>query len=130
MTFFYKAVETLGDPLKLVSHKNLAVVLENVDLKRVRLGELLEAVDHPILERAEDQLSHFSAGTRKSFHIEPRPRRLRIPEGHLEGTANASLRQGTLIREDRKCRWRSKGGPRRRCGKRQEVASKSACSAV
>jgi hypothetical protein len=83
VTFFYKAVETPGDPLKLMSHKTLAVVLENVDLKRVRLGELLEAVDHPILERAEDQLSHFSAG-----------------------------------------------GPRRRCGKRQEVASKAACSAV
>ncbi|MGY4325852.1 hypothetical protein ACVWWG_000266 [Bradyrhizobium sp. LB7.2] len=130
MTFFYKAVETPGDPLKLMSHKTLAVVLENFDLKRVRLGELLEAVDHPILERAEDQLSHFSAGTRRSFHIEPRTRRLRIPEGHLEGTASASLRQDTLIRDDRKCRWRSKGGPRRRCGKRQEVASKSACSAV
>lgn len=83
MTFFYEAVETPGDPLILMSHKTLAVVLENFDLKRVRLSELLEAVDHPLLERAQDQLSHLSAG-----------------------------------------------GPRRRCGKRQEVASKSACSAV
>src|SRR4051794_41976520 len=106
-----------------MSHKTLAVVLENFDLKRVRLGELLEAVDHPILERAEDQLSHFSAGTRESFHIEPRPRRLRIPEGHLESTANASLRQSTLIREDRKCRLRSNRAPPREGGKRARGAS-------
>lgn len=129
MTCFYKAVETPGEALKLVSHKSLAVILwENVDLRRVRLGELLEAVDHPILERAEDQLSYFLAGTRRSFHIEPRPRRHRIPEERVGSTANASLRPDTLIREDRKCRSRSKGGPRRRRGKRPEAALKSACS--
>lgn len=121
MTCFYKAVETPGEAFKLVSHKSLAVMLwENVDQKRVRLRDLLEAVDHPILERAEDQLSHFLAGTRRSCHIEPRPRRLRIPEERLGSTANASLRPDTLIREDRKSRWRSKGNPRRRCCKRQE----------
>lgn len=119
MTYFYKAVEPPGEARKLVvSHKGLAAILwENDDPKRVRLGELLKAVDHPILERAEDQLSHFFARTWRSFDIEPRPRRHRIPEERLGSTANDSLRPDTLIREDRKCRWRSEGGPRRRCGK-------------
>jgi methylated-DNA-[protein]-cysteine S-methyltransferase len=44
-----------------------AILWENDDSKRVRLGELLEAVDHPTLERAEDQLSEYFAGTQRSF---------------------------------------------------------------
>jgi methylated-DNA-[protein]-cysteine S-methyltransferase len=69
VTYFYKTVEAPVEALKLVaSHKGLAAILwENDDPKRVRLGELLEAVDHPILERAEDQLSEYFAGTRRSF---------------------------------------------------------------
>jgi methylated-DNA-[protein]-cysteine S-methyltransferase len=72
VTYFYKTVETPVEALKLVaSHKGLAAILwENDDPKRVRLGELLEAVDHPILERAEDQISEYFAGTRRSFDID------------------------------------------------------------
>lgn len=130
MTCSYKAVETPGEALKLVvSHKDLAMILwENADPKRVRIGELLKAVDHPILGRAEDRLSHCFASTRRSFDIKSRPRRHRIPEERLGSTANDSLRPDTLIREDRKCRWRSERGPRRRRGKRQEAALKSPCS--
>jgi hypothetical protein len=120
VTCFYKGVETPGEALKLVvSPKDLAVILWEND-ERVRLCELLE-VDHTILERAEEQLSYFFAGTRRSFDIEPRPRRQCIPEERLESTANDSLPPDTLIREDRKCRWRSEAGPRRRQTARSRI---------
>jgi hypothetical protein len=52
----------------------------------------------------------------------------RILEECLESTANASLRPDMPLRKDRKCCWQSEGGPRRRCGKRQEAGLESPCS--
>ena len=57
--------------LKLVATKNalVAVLWENENPKRVRLAELIEQVDHPILLAAQKQLSEYFAGTRQRFDL-------------------------------------------------------------
>jgi methylated-DNA-[protein]-cysteine S-methyltransferase len=47
----------------------VAILWENDDPKRVRLGSLIEDVDHPILCLAEQQLGEYFAGARKSFDL-------------------------------------------------------------
>jgi methylated-DNA-[protein]-cysteine S-methyltransferase len=47
----------------------VAILWENDDPKRVRLGSLVEDVDHPILCLAEQQLGEYFAGARKSFDL-------------------------------------------------------------
>jgi methylated-DNA-[protein]-cysteine S-methyltransferase len=71
MSHFYKTVQTPVGALKLVaSDKGLAAVLwENDDPKRVRLGELIEGAGHPVLARAESQLKEYFAGTRTEFDV-------------------------------------------------------------
>lgn len=57
--------------LKLVATKNalVAVLWENENPKRVRLAELIEQVDHPILLATQKQLSEYFAGTRQRFDL-------------------------------------------------------------
>ncbi|MFN0296337.1 methylated-DNA--[protein]-cysteine S-methyltransferase [Acinetobacter albensis] len=57
--------------LKLVATKNalIAVLWENENPKRVRLAELIEQVDHPILLATQKQLSEYFAGTRQRFDL-------------------------------------------------------------
>lgn len=57
--------------LKLVATKNalVAVLWENENPKRVRLAELIEQVDHPILLETQKQLSEYFAGTRQRFDL-------------------------------------------------------------
>jgi methylated-DNA-[protein]-cysteine S-methyltransferase len=57
--------------LKLVaSDKGLVAVLwQNDRPSRVRLGELVEGDQHPILLRAERQLGEYFAGKRKEFEV-------------------------------------------------------------
>jgi methylated-DNA-[protein]-cysteine S-methyltransferase len=47
----------------------VAILWENDDPKRVRLGSLVEDVEHPILCLAEQQLGEYFAGARKSFDL-------------------------------------------------------------
>ena len=57
--------------LKLVATKNalVAVLWENENPKRVRLAELIEQVDHPILLATQKQLSEYFAGTLQRFDL-------------------------------------------------------------
>jgi methylated-DNA-[protein]-cysteine S-methyltransferase len=72
MTYFYKIIPSPVGALKLVaSDKGLAAILwENDNPKRVRLGDLVESPDHPILLRAERQLREYFAGTRTAFDLD------------------------------------------------------------
>lgn len=72
MTHFYKTVESPVGELKLVaSDKGLTAILwENDDPKRVRLGALVEDREHPVLKCVERQLQEYFAGSRTAFDLE------------------------------------------------------------
>jgi len=69
--YFYKIMPTVLGKLKLIaSDKGLAAILwENDKPARVRLGLLTEDANHPILLRAEKELSEYLAGKRKKFSV-------------------------------------------------------------
>ena len=71
MTYAFKFVSSPVGLLKLVASDSalVAILWENDDPKRVRLGSLVEDVDHPILCLAEQQLGEYFAGARKSFDL-------------------------------------------------------------
>jgi methylated-DNA-[protein]-cysteine S-methyltransferase len=71
MNLAYKTIQSPVGELKLVaSDKALVAILwENDDPDRVRLGALVEMTTHPILTKTERQLSEYFAGKRKSFSI-------------------------------------------------------------
>jgi len=71
MTYASKNVPTPVGLLKLVASDEalVAVLWENDDPKRVRLGPLLENDEHPILLAAERQLAEYFAGARKTFDL-------------------------------------------------------------
>ena len=57
--------------LKLVAHETalVAVLWENENPKRVRLAELIEQIDHPILLETQKQLTEYFAGKRQQFDL-------------------------------------------------------------
>ena len=57
--------------LKLVAHETalVAVLWENENPKRVRLAELVEQADHPILLETQKQLTEYFAGKRQQFDL-------------------------------------------------------------
>ena len=57
--------------LKLVAHETalVAVLWENENPKRVRLAELIEQIDHPILLETQKQLTEYFAGKRQQFDV-------------------------------------------------------------
>lgn len=71
MTFAYKMMASPVGELKLVaSDQGLSAILwENDDPARVRLGPLVEDPAHPILVEAERQLRDYFAGTRTAFTV-------------------------------------------------------------
>jgi methylated-DNA-[protein]-cysteine S-methyltransferase len=75
MTRYYKTVQTPVGVLKLVaSDTGLSAILwEDDDPKRVRIGDAQNDDAHPILVRAENQLREYFSGRRKSFDVELDP---------------------------------------------------------
>ena len=67
----FKVVPSPIGKLKLVAGDSglVAILWENDSPRRVRLSELLEAPDHPILLRTEKELEEYFAGDRDSFTI-------------------------------------------------------------
>jgi methylated-DNA-[protein]-cysteine S-methyltransferase len=68
------ALKTMASPvgeLTLVASDAglVAILWENDDPKRVRLGELAEDASHPILIAAERQLADYFAGARQAFDL-------------------------------------------------------------
>ena len=57
--------------LKLVANETalVAVLWENENPKRVRLAELVEQADHPILLETQKQLTEYFAGKRQQFDL-------------------------------------------------------------
>lgn len=71
MTFSYKTMASPVGELKLVASETglSAILWENDDPARVRLGPAVEDPGHPILVEAERQLRAYFAGTRKAFTV-------------------------------------------------------------
>lgn len=71
MAFAFKIVATPVGALKLVaSDCGLAAILwEDDDPARVRLGAMAQAPDHPVLCAAERQLGEYFAGARATFDL-------------------------------------------------------------
>jgi methylated-DNA-[protein]-cysteine S-methyltransferase len=71
MAYAYKTVPSPVGELKLVaSDKGLAAILwENDDPDRVRLGVMAEQPDHPVLRETERQLGDYFAGRRMAFDL-------------------------------------------------------------
>ncbi|ENW82044.1 hypothetical protein F909_01737 [Acinetobacter sp. ANC 3929] len=64
----------MGSPvgtLKLVAHDQalVAVMWDNEDHKRVRLSELVEDRQHPMLHQVKQQLEQYFAGQRQQFDL-------------------------------------------------------------
>ena len=57
--------------LKLVANETalVAVLWENENPKRVRLAELVEQADHPVLLETQKQLTEYFAGKRQQFNL-------------------------------------------------------------
>jgi methylated-DNA-[protein]-cysteine S-methyltransferase len=68
---FCKTIPSPVGKLKIVASERalIAVLWENDDPGRVRLGELVETSTHPILVETERQLTEYFAGKRRSFSV-------------------------------------------------------------
>jgi methylated-DNA-[protein]-cysteine S-methyltransferase len=71
MRLFFKYMPSPVGVLRLVAHDQalVAVLWENENPKRVRLAELVEHNQHPILLETERQLSEYFAEKRQSFDL-------------------------------------------------------------
>ena len=71
MTYLYKTMKSPVGVLKLVAgdHGLAAILWENDDPNRVRLGPLAEDKNHPALLETEHQLNEYFAGKRKKFSL-------------------------------------------------------------
>src|SRR6218665_2519645 len=71
MEHYFKAMDSPVGRIRLVaSEKGLAALLwENDDPQRVKIGSSAEDRDHPVLLEAEKQLNEYFACTRKSFSL-------------------------------------------------------------
>jgi methylated-DNA-[protein]-cysteine S-methyltransferase len=71
MVQVFKTIESPVGQLKLVASDAglIAILWENDDPKRVRLGDLIEDEAHPILIKAERQLGDYFAGKLRAFDL-------------------------------------------------------------
>jgi methylated-DNA-[protein]-cysteine S-methyltransferase len=75
MSYLYKTMRSPVGRLTLVaSARGLAAVLwEDDDPSRVRLGDIKEDASHPVLLRAQRQLEEYFAGKRRKFTVKLDP---------------------------------------------------------
>ncbi|MCL5768630.1 methylated-DNA--[protein]-cysteine S-methyltransferase [Acinetobacter sp. ANC5681] len=71
MQLVYMYMNSPVGALKLVAHDHalVAVMWDNEDHKRVRLAELIEDHQHPMLLRVKKQLEQYFAGQRQQFDL-------------------------------------------------------------
>jgi methylated-DNA-[protein]-cysteine S-methyltransferase len=71
MNYHYKTMDSVVGKLKLVAtDKGLAAILwEDDNPRRVRLGSISENTKHPVLQETEEQLGEYFAGKRKRFSV-------------------------------------------------------------
>lgn len=67
----YKSVTSPIGRLKLVASDQglVAILWEHDSPRRVRLAELVERVEHPVLVRTENELNEYFAGKRSAFTV-------------------------------------------------------------
>ena len=67
----YKSVSSPIGRLKLVASDRglVAILWEHDSPRRVRLAELVECVEHPVLVRTEKELNEYFAGKRSGFTV-------------------------------------------------------------
>lgn len=70
-TYYFKTLPSPIGLLKLVASDDglVAILWENDDPKRVRLGEPVEKIDHPVLCEAERQLNDYFSGKLTKFSL-------------------------------------------------------------
>ena len=71
MSLFYKFMDSPVGKLKLVASDQglVAILWENDKPTRVRLSDLVEDPQHPMIQASEQQLQEYFAGQRKSFSV-------------------------------------------------------------
>lgn len=71
MQLVYMYMDSPVGTLKLVAHDQalVAVMWDNEDHKRVRLAELIESPQHPMLHKVKQQLEQYFAGQRQQFDL-------------------------------------------------------------
>ena len=71
MTYAYKTMQSPVGALKLVADDSglAAILWENDDPARVKLGEMQEQANHPLLLETERQLKEYFAGKRSDFSV-------------------------------------------------------------
>ena len=71
MQLVYMYMDSPVGALKLVAHDQalVAVMWDNEDHNRVRLSELIEDRQHPMLHKVEQQLEQYFAGQRQQFDL-------------------------------------------------------------
>ena len=71
MTYAYKTLKSPVGELKLIASGNglAAILWENDNPRRVRLGPASENTNHPVLLETERQLNDYFSGKRKSFSV-------------------------------------------------------------
>ena len=71
MQLVYMYMDSPVGALKLVAHDQalVAVMWDNEDHKRVRLAELIQDHQHPMLIRVKKQLEQYFAGQRQQFDL-------------------------------------------------------------
>lgn len=71
MLLKYMYMQSPVGPLKLVAHEQalVAVMWDHEDHRRVRLAQLSEDLEHPILLQAKQQLEEYFSGHRQQFDL-------------------------------------------------------------
>lgn len=71
MSYFYKTISSPVGRLKIVGNDNglAAILWENDNPKRIKLGVPIENKTHPILIQTEQELAEYFAGNRKLFSV-------------------------------------------------------------
>lgn len=71
MQLVYMYMDSPVGALKLVAHDQalVAVMWDNEDHKRVRLADLIESPQHPMLHKVKQQLEQYFAGQRQQFDL-------------------------------------------------------------
>jgi len=71
MAYYFKKIKTPVGELKLVANETalVAILWENDDPNRVRLGEMTEQSQHPVLLKAASQLEEYFQGKLSKFSL-------------------------------------------------------------
>ena len=120
MNLSYKFVSSPIGRLKLVASDNglVAILWEDENPRRVRLSELTERPDHPVLAQTEKELEEYFEGTRDAFnHSISRYQRNGISKTSVEGAVGDSVWTDSHLRSACKSARQPKGYAGCRCGK-------------